>query len=186
MKNQFNLKSNIKPILIVGLGNIGEEYLNTRHNAGFLFVDYLISYLEKKGYELLKQENRHFFKYFFHELNLFLIKPKTLMNLSGLAVKRFIKFSKDIDLMIVIHDDLDLDIGEYKFQFGKGPKNHNGINSINEELKSDNYYRIRIGIENRNGIPIPGLDYVLYEFSPFELDKLHILFQDILNKHFIV
>ncbi len=183
---KFDLKNDPKPTLMVGLGNIGKDYENTRHNVGFLFVDYFINKAKELGYESLEQEQRHFFKIFFPDLNLFIIKPKTLMNLSGLAVKRFINFSRDIQAMIVVHDDLDLDLGEYKFQFGKGPKTHNGINSIIEELKSTYFHRIRIGIENRNGIPIPGLDYVLYEFSPAELEQLNILFDLIIKKHFVI
>lgn len=186
MQLKFDFKNEQKPTLMVGLGNIGDEYQNTRHNAGFLFVDHFVKVAKKHGYESLEQEQRHFTKIFFPDLNLFIIKPKTLMNLSGLAVKRFINFSSDIEAMIVVHDDLDLDIGEYKFQFGKGPKTHNGINSIIEELKSSYFHRIRIGIENRKGIPIPGLDYVLYEFSPEELAQLEILFDLIIKKHFVI
>jgi|PlaIllAssembly_1097288.scaffolds.fasta_scaffold21058_4 PTH1 family peptidyl-tRNA hydrolase len=183
---RFDLKGDSKPLLLVALGNVGEEYINTRHNSGFLFVDYFLELIKSKGYEFLKQEHRHYIKYFIPDLDLFIIKPKTLMNLSGLAVKRFLNYSLNIEGMIVVHDDLDLKVGEYKFQYGKGPKSHNGINSIVEELKSTNFYRIRIGIENRKGIPIPGLDYVLYDFSPEEKEQLIMVFDLIIKKHFII
>lgn len=183
---KFDFKGESKPMLMVGLGNVGKEYENTRHNAGFLFIDRFIKEAVNRGYEYLHKEHRHYFSYFFPDLDLFMIKPKTLMNLSGLAVKRFLNYSRNIEGLIVVHDDLDLEIGEYKFQYGKGPRSHNGINSIVESLQSTNFYRIRIGIDNRKGIPIPGLDYVLYELPEDELEQLEILFGLIINRHFII
>jgi len=186
MNIKFNLQEDSKPLLMVGLGNIGKEYETTRHNIGFLFLDYFLSQMELRGFEALQQDHKLYIKYFIPDLNLFLIKPKTLMNLSGVAVKKFLSYSKAIKDIIVIHDDLDLDIGDYKMQFEKGPKSHNGINSIIDELNTSKFYRIRIGIENRNGIPIPGLDYVLYDLGDEELEQIQLVFDLILRRHFIV
>lgn len=186
MNINFDLKHEQEPILMVGLGNVGKDYENTRHNIGFLFLDYFLSQMELRGYEALEQDHKLYIKYFIPDLNLFLIKPKTLMNLSGLAVKKFLAYSKSIKDIIVIHDDLDLDIGDYKMQFEKGPKSHNGINSIISELNSSKFYRIRIGIENRNGIPIPGLDYVLYDLSEEEFQQVILVFDMIIRRHFTI
>jgi PTH1 family peptidyl-tRNA hydrolase len=186
MNIKFDLKNNPQPILMVGLGNIGKEYENTRHNIGFLFIDYFLTQIEQRKIEYLKQEQKLYYKYFIPELNLFLIKPKTLMNLSGLAVNKFLSYTKAIKDIIVVHDDLDLDIGDYKLHFEKGPKSHNGINSIISEINTSKFYRIRIGIENRQGIPIPGLDYVLYDLAPQELEQIKLVFDLILRRHFVI
>lgn len=184
MNIKFDLKEDKAPILIVGLGNIGKEYENTRHNIGFLFLDHLLAQIQLRGYVVIKQDQKIYIKYYVPDLNLFLIKPKTLMNLSGVAVKKFLNYNKVINNIVVVHDDLDLDIGDYKMQFEKGPKSHNGINSITAELNTSKFYRIRIGIENRNGIPIPGLDYVLYDLGKEELEQIKLVFDLIIRRHF--
>jgi peptidyl-tRNA hydrolase, PTH1 family len=173
-----------KSTLIIGLGNPGKEYAFTRHNAGFLFLDFFLAMLETKGFEIMKQEQKDYSKFFVPDLNLFLLKPKTFMNLSGTAVKKFLDYTREITRIIVVHDDLDINIGEFKVSDKKGPKLHNGINSLEEELKTSDFTRIRIGIENRKGIPIPGLDYVLYDFAPEELQLLEQTFTTIIEQYF--
>jgi len=148
--------------LIVGLGNPGEKYLKNRHNVGFMFVDYL-------------EENKAFTS------SVHYLKPQTFMNKSGDEVSRKLNFYKltPADL-IVIHDDLDLKLGEYKIQRGKGPKVHNGVNHIEERLGSKDFWRVRLGVdarqqENRQ----PGESYVLENFLPTEKEILYLLFPEI-------
>lgn len=138
--------------LLVGLGNPGAKYEQTRHNVGFMFLDYL-----KQQHKLDKQVQT--------------LKPETYMNRSGIAVSRELSFYKlqPADLMVV-HDDLDLKLGEFKIQFGKGPKLHNGIESIEHSIGSKEFWRVRVGVDNR--VPdnrVSGESYVLQNFTPEEL-----------------
>lgn len=167
--------------LIVGLGNPGKEYDKTRHNAGFLFLDEFVKgknikddWKEKDNYLYIKSGD------------LILCKPQTFMNLSGQAVRKVAAFYKvSIDDIIIAHDDLDIKLGEFKIQKGKGPRVHNGINSVESSLGSVDFWRIRIGIENRGDKPVKGVDYVLERFLPSELKLLKNTFEEIgqnLNK----
>jgi len=177
MNNQetFNIQ-NIK--LIVGLGNPGKEYTKTRHNAGFLFLDYLC--------ESFLTENK--FKSEVSSINInskkiLTTKPLTYMNSSGEAVLAISQFYKiNPEEILVVHDDLDIKLGEYKLQFNKGPKVHNGILSIENMLSSSEFWRLRIGIDNRDGElrkNISGSDYVLGRFTQEELDVLAQTFKAI-------
>lgn len=141
--------------LLVGLGNPGAKYEQTRHNVGFMFLDYL-----KQQQKLDKQVKT--------------LKPDTYMNRSGIAVAKELSFYKLLpaDLM-VIHDDLDLKLGEFKIQLGKGPKLHNGIESVEQSIGSKDFYRVRIGVDNRApDNRVAGEAYVLQNFTDDELTKL--------------
>ncbi|MEE8131931.1 MAG: aminoacyl-tRNA hydrolase [Candidatus Paceibacterota bacterium] len=120
----------IKIKLIIGLGNPGSQYTLTYHNVGFLAVDYLTKNLINS--------------------KLVIIKPKTFMNKSGKAVaeakKRFKVKSEEI---LIIHDDSDIELGKYKFSFGRGSAGHKGIESIIKALKTKNFWRLRIGIRSK-------------------------------------
>lgn len=165
-KLQFDIK---KTKAIFGLGNLGSIYTNTRHNIGFDFLDFIVS---SKNF----QENKNLLSLYsevtIQNQKIFLVKPTTMMNNSGEAIYRFIKyFQIQVDEMLIIHDDLDLQIGLFKIQFGKGPRSHNGINSIQNKFGTKNFWRIRIGIENRNSITkntFKGSDYVLSKFNAIE------------------
>ena len=119
-----------------------------------------------------------------------LAKPQTFMNNSGVAVSSLVNFYKITPgNLYVIHDDLDIKLGEYKIQFGKGPKDHGGLNSIYEKLGRRDFWHVRIGIENRiknNELQIKGEDYVLQDFTNEE--KRHIeningqILRELLNK----
>ena len=134
--------------LFIGLGNKGSKYQNNRHNTGFLFVDYLV-----KKYGLLKTNNKlkcALYKGNILNNDILLSKPETMMNLSGESVrlvKNFYKIKQEN--IIVFHDELDLDIGKIKFKFGGGSAGHNGIKNIDKHI-GNNYYRIRIGVNNKN------------------------------------
>ena len=152
--------------LIVGLGNIGKEYENTRHNIGFIAIDKM---LENQNYSTI---NKSQFKGTLYKSEDYLfLKPSTYMNLSGESVRAVKDFYKiDNDDIIVIHDDLDLKLGALRFKKGGGHGGHNGLKSIDSHIGND-YYRIRIGI----GRPVEKnkvIDFVLGRFKEEELNKL--------------
>lgn len=134
--------------LIVGLGNPGAKYKNNRHNAGFMLVD-----------ELAK-------------LNLpdvALFKPQKYMNRSGPEVKKWLKNREEpfLPFLYVAHDDLDIPLGKYKIHFGKGPRVHNGLLSIYEQLGTKDFWHVRIGIDGDRGGKTPE-EFVLSNFRPEE------------------
>lgn len=145
--------------LIVGLGNIGLKYRNTRHNMGFAAID------ELAGQNGLKF-NKKRFKGMVAEGNLFgekavLLKPSTYMNLSGESVLEAYKFYKpDIENVIVLYDDIDMSIGKLRIRKSGSAGTHNGMRSIVNMLKTDAFCRVRIGI-GKNPPYIELADYVL-------------------------
>ena len=152
--------------LIVGLGNIGEQYQLTRHNVGFLVIDEMTknlttSNINKANFQADVLKSGY---------NLF-VKPKTYMNHSGdsvVSIKEYYKI--DMEDIIVIHDDLDLPFGTVKFKVGGGHGGHNGLRSIDSHIGKE-YIRVRIGIgkpENKTDVA----NYVLSNFSKEELNKL--------------
>lgn len=126
-------------ILVVGLGNPGNEYKNTRHNVGFMLIDEI---LKTGGFSELGSSK--FQGELFKKGSLLLLKPQTFMNLSGNSVKAVNDFYKP-ERIIVIHDDIDLELGAVKFKKGGGSGGHNGIKSIDALIGAD-YERVRIGI----------------------------------------
>lgn len=148
--------------LIVGLGNPGEKYDHTRHNVGYMVLDQLAS--EISGEWLM---NKYTNSLVIDHQSFILAKPQTFMNNSGEAVSALLKFYElQHDNLVVIHDDLDIALGQYKIQMGKGPKVHNGVNSIENHLKTEQFTRVRIGVDNRDpNNRIPGAIYVLEKMS---------------------
>ena len=159
--------------LIVGLGNKGNEYNNTRHNVGFMAID---EYLKTYNLELNKSK----FDGLYCETNIngekiILLKPQKYMNLSGDVIIKYINYFKiDINDILIIHDDMDLSIGTFKIRYKGGPGGHNGLKNIAANLKTDEYKRIRIGISKNN---INMIDYVLGKFNNEELVKLNNVIQ---------
>ena len=152
--------------LIVGLGNPGNDYKDTRHNVGFLVLDsYLNTSDWKEKFNALYHEER------INGEKVVFVKPLTYMNLSGDAVGQFVNYF-DIDLndILVIHDDLDLTFGTYKLKKNSSAGGHNGIKSIINRLCSDSFARLKIGISHDKSIDTK--DYVLGKFSKSEKDKL--------------
>jgi PTH1 family peptidyl-tRNA hydrolase len=147
--------------LIVGLGNPGQEYLKTRHNIGFMVIDAII---KKSFCNAAKKFNSMYCK-----LNeqLICVMPQTYMNNSGIAVQSFCRFFKiKTEDVIVIHDDIDLELGKIKIKVGGGNGGHNGLKSIDTQIGL-NYLRIRLGI----GRPTSSTaDYVLQNFTKLELE----------------
>lgn len=133
--------------LFVGLGNPGNKYRNTRHNIGHHLID------------ILKTKNLSGIKL---DIN------TEYMNEAGISIQKVVHFYKiSLNNFYLIHDDLDLPVGEYKLQFDRGPAGHHGVESVIQHLSSQAFWRIRIGIGKPiNNVPIE--DYVLLPFSPAE------------------
>lgn len=173
--------------LVVGLGNPGKRYAKTRHNVGFMVLDKLNVVGQwsesKKGRLLYHWTQKDGEKVEF-------IKPLTFMNESGYSVSYVKRKHRDLDLndLYVVHDDLDVKLGEYKIQKGKGPKEHLGLLSVYEKLGTKDFWHVRIGVDSRpqtsdnrlqaaeniSGNPsfakaIEGRDYVLQKFTDDEM-----------------
>lgn len=150
--------------LIVGLGNPGSDYVGTRHNVGHMTVDVLQKHKLPSG--------------------VIVRKTNVFMNQSGDFVKlQSSKYGVDENNIYIIHDDLDIALGEYKIQFGKGPKDHNGLKSIDGALGTDQYWHIRIGVDNRplDGRPM-GEEYVLQNFTDDEKSTIDTVINSVCKK----
>ena len=157
--------------LIVGLGNPEDKHRNNRHNSGFMVIDELANMLLNEEWSSVKKFQSLIIK---HERLFILAKPQTFMNQSGKTVKKLVDQYKikSSDLW-VIHDDLDIALGDYKIQKGKGPKLHKGIESIEEKLGKTDFSRVRIGVENRSAEnKISGETYVLQDFTKEEIEAI--------------
>jgi len=148
-------------IIIVGLGNPGEQYKNTRHNVGFMAIDEFAGKnnfpefkLQKKSKALISDKE-----------DIVLVKPQTFMNESGKSVKEIIK-NKPSDSLIVIHDDIDLPVGKIKIVKERGSAGHKGVESIIENIGNDGLIRFRIGVGGKNNVE--AMKVVLKNFSPEE------------------
>lgn len=152
--------------LIVGLGNPEKKYDKTRHNIGFMVLD---NYLGKVDYKS-KFNGLYYEKNINNEKVIFL-KPQTYMNNSGLSVFEFVNFYKiSFKDILIIHDDLDLDVGMIKFKFNSSSGGHNGIKSIINCLGSQEFSRLKIGINNE--YKKDTIDFVLSKFSKKDIEKL--------------
>ena len=159
--------------LIVGLGNPGKQYELTRHNAGFLAVDDFL-----KGKDVIACQSKfqaEICEYHEGGNKIFFVKPQTFMNLSGEAVKdivRFYKVNPEIELLVV-HDEKDFPFGTVKPAHNSSSAGHNGVQNIIDELGTQDFARVRIGVESREpGSPLPTDVFVLQKFSDDELAKL--------------
>ncbi|OGK37863.1 aminoacyl-tRNA hydrolase [Candidatus Roizmanbacteria bacterium RIFCSPHIGHO2_12_FULL_42_10] len=160
--------------LFIGLGNPGTEYSRTRHNVGFMFIDFLATHYSAKPFQYNKKLLSQTTETVINDHKIILAKPQTYMNESGRAVFVLINFYKiKQEDIIVFHDDLDIKLGTFTIQKGKGPRVHNGIQSIEKALTSTNFWRGRIGIEHRDGPEkISGKEYVLQMLSDEERARL--------------
>jgi len=169
--------------LIIGLGNPGKQYENTRHNAGFLILDELQKSLGVSGFEENSKFNALICEKKIDGEKIILAKPQSFMNRSGEVVKKIMDFYKvpKEDIM-VIHDDLDIDLGEYKISTDSSAGGHNGVQSIIDNLGNQQFKRIRIGIEGaekKKERIIPGEVFVLQDFSEEELRQIKNLSEKI-------
>ncbi|MBN2197988.1 aminoacyl-tRNA hydrolase [Candidatus Wolfebacteria bacterium] len=145
---------NIKGIkLIIGLGNPGKEYEKTYHNIGFLIMDFMIKNVLSASNTLKFQSpNLKNFSYFKNN-SLIFAKPLTFMNNSGIAIKEILKyFSIKPEETLIIHDDSDIKLGNFKISINRGSAGHKGIESIIKNLNTKSFHRLRIGIGKNNSI----------------------------------
>lgn len=155
--------------LIVGLGNPGIEYHNTRHNIGYMVID---SYAKKHNISIEKKKfNSLYQKTKINDVDVLLVKPETFMNLSGEAVKDFVNYFKiDIEDILIIYDDLDLEVGKIRLRDKGSSGGHNGIKNIISLLGTEQFKRLKIGISNNKLIDTK--DYVLGKFNNDEKEIL--------------
>ncbi len=168
---------------IIGLGNPGEEYENTRHNAGAMVLD---NFAKKIGSDAWKSDGVRKALIAKGEVakgkdseKVLLIKPQAFMNKSGVSVREFAGAKKKLEKMIVIHDDLDLPLGTMKIVFDRGSGGHKGVESINRAVKSTAYTRIRIGVcpttpggKNKKPDHKKILDFIVGEIKTSEASEL--------------
>lgn len=170
--------------LIVGLGNPGQKYKNNRHNVGFAVLEALqkiFNFQFSSTNQFLMRKN---FQTEICEYKDFVMaKPQGFMNRSGVAVKKLSKiYQLTANDLFVVHDDLDIPLG--KFKIGqKGPKVHNGLKSIYEQLGFKNFWHVRIGIDNRQktGFKGTGEEYVLQNFRPEEKVTIAQVIGEVIN-----
>lgn len=185
--------------LIVGLGNPGKKYEKSRHNIGFMVIDALASQIT--NYNLLitnefqasKKAKAEYISFKVGGEKIELIKPLTFMNDSGFSVA-YAKNKHKVppDNIYVIHDDLDIKLGEYKIQKGVGPHLHYGVESIEKSLGTKDFWRVRVGVENRAANlkifnlkfrrRIPGEKYVLQRFDSKEQEVINRVIDEVVEK----
>lgn len=166
-------------ILIAGLGNPGNKFTHTRHNAGFMAIDKIAAnFSAPSGSALGGQFSIFNFQLVFNaqisngtieNKKIILAKPQTFMNESGKAIKAIADYYKiSADNIIIIHDDLDITLGNYKIARGRSSAGHKGVQSIIDRLGTKDFSRIRIGITPASGQSIPTESFVLEKFTEDE------------------
>lgn len=172
--------------IIFGLGNPGEKYAHNRHNAGFIMLDELRQLWNFPEFESSKKFNSEMSEGVANNEKILLVRPQTFMNNSGEAVQKIISFYKsDPEDIIVIHDDLDIEIGNWKISNDSSAAGHNGVQDIFDRLGTQKITRLRLGVETEGGRPnrqIPGEDFVLKDFSQEECEKMANLAGEIKEK----
>ncbi|MBL7057977.1 aminoacyl-tRNA hydrolase [Patescibacteria group bacterium] len=177
--------------IIVGLGNPGEKYCKTRHNAGFMFIDELA-----KRFDIKLTEEKKLNAFVGKSPDFILVKPMTFMNESGKAVSNVMLYYKLLpkyfgilkkadtnleEVLIVAHDDLDIKSGEYKVSVDSRAAGHNGVQSIIDNLKTKNFKRIRLGIKPSEDVRVNVKNYVLNKFSPNEIIQINGIIKEIVS-----
>ena len=166
--------------MIVGLGNPGKEYDNTRHNIGFMIVD---NYAKSNNISFTEKYNGLYAKVYFNNEYFILLKPLSYMNLSGIVIKKYADYFKiSPEDILIIQDDLDMNVGKIKLKYKGSSGGHNGIKNIIENLKTEIFPRFKIGIGRNPNITIK--DYVLTKFSREEINKIEKIMafsNDIIN-----
>lgn len=153
--------------LVVGLGNPGKEYDKTRHNIGFMVLD---DYLGNVKWST--KFNALYYESVINQEKVLFVKPLTYMNNSGNAVGEFVRyFNLDMKDILVIQDDLDLNVGDYKLKCHSSSGGHNGIKSIINSLGNLDFLRLKVGIGSVKKDQV--IDYVLGKFSKVELETLN-------------
>lgn len=170
--------------IVIGLGNPGNIYKNTRHNVGFEIVHSLAETLNSPKFTLKKKLKAEVCKV---DDNILAV-PTTYMNGSGFAAKAVIDYykknhKKNFENVYVVHDDLDLALGEFKVKFASGPVAHNGLLSVYQHLGTKNFWHVRVGIDGRDGDrSIEPASYVLHRFAPGEQERFNAIKPEIVRK----
>lgn len=154
--------------MIIGLGNPGKEYENTRHNIGFMVIDH---YAKTNHLDFKEKFNGLYAKVTKNNETFILLKPLSYMNLSGTVIRKYLDYFKiDSKDILVIQDDLDMPVGKIKLKFKGSCGGHNGIRNIIDNLKTEEFKRFKLGIGKDDNILIK--DYVLGKFSKSDRDKI--------------
>ncbi len=176
--------ANSNPVIIIGLGNPGKEYEQTRHNAGFLACDAIVAQNEGVSWQVKKDLQAEVTKLEANGQTFLLIKPHTFMNNSGQAVGAVIRFYKAARESIwVIHDELDLPLGKAQIRRGGGMSGHHGLESIAQHIGTTDFGRIRIGVRGQSlreyhaQVGIDTNNFVMGRFDPRELPVLQQVFE---------
>ena len=155
--------------LVVGLGNPGKAYEKTRHNIGFMVLD---NYLSKKN--LTFSDNKYegvYTKTVINGEDVIFLKPQSYINLSGEVIIKFMNFYKiPVDNIFIIHDDLDIECGNYKLRYKGSSGGHNGLKNIELHTGTQNYKRLRVGISNNK--MVDAKDYVLGKLNKEQQEKI--------------
>jgi len=174
--------------IVVGLGNPGEQYQNTRHNIGWLALDNFLG-------DVSWHENKKFSALTYQAGEIIFVKPLTFMNNSGQTVQKILNYYKLLprnwgflkkkeadlrDTLLVIHDDLDINFGEWRLASESSSAGHRGVESIINHLKTKKFLRIRLGLKNEFlRQPIPADKFVLQKFDNSEKERLKDIFQQL-------
>jgi len=159
--------------LIAGLGNPSKQYENTRHNTGFIAVDFLVEKLGLPKFQLKEKFKSEISMAEYDGKKIIVAKPQTYMNNSGSAVQALQNYFKiQPENLIVVYDELDLPLGEIRVHQEGSSAGHNGIKSIITYISTDKFNRVRIGIRNKNAEKVPAEKFVLSKLSFFEKRKM--------------
>lgn len=154
----------MKQVIILGLGNPGKEYENTRHNAGRMAAEFFAKKNDFADFSFDKKSDSLVSK----NRKALIVLPETFMNKSGGAATKLVRYKKELKDLIVIHDDLDLSLGKIKISYGKNSGGHKGVESVMRALKTKNFVRIRIGIISGKHKPVDILKFIIGKFKPSE------------------
>lgn len=168
-----------KTLLIIGLGNPGEEYARTRHNVGFMCIDDFAKQNNFDPWALKKDLKCEITQTRLGDTRVILVKPQTFMNLSGEAVQAVQHFYKlDNSLTIVVHDELDINFGQIRCRIGGSAAGNNGIKSVSQHI-GENYGRVRVGIGPKTPEQMDTADFVLQDFPKADHDKLQAMQREV-------
>lgn len=168
---------------VIGLGNPGEEYINSRHNTGRMAVEKLLKDLDSDEFEFNKKSNALTTEAKIKNTRATLVLPETFMNKSGQAVSYFVKpklktSKKGLENLVVVHDDIDLPLGTIKISYNKGVGGHRGLDSVAKAVKTLEFVRVRVGVspatakgrakkpEGEDAV----IDFILGKFKPKEME----------------
>ena len=154
---------------ILGIGNVGEKYENTKHNTGFILLD---QFAKNHECEFTLKKHAYVANFYLHSHNFYFLKPTTYVNLSGIALNYWMeKLKVNLENILIIVDDINLKVGQIRFRNSGSSGGHNGLKNISLNLDTDRYKRLRVGI-GKNFEPGHQADYVINKFKDDELKRI--------------